>query len=470
MDEFELFMDQYPKNLNEMFEIDLYGDGMKPDCIFWKDRRKYYVFFNLDELRNELDQKWKEIFGKYPKNLEDLKEPLEQYRKSYREEMYKENLGILGTIAFRMKFITGNEYRNEDIKKRAKALAFLLCQIDNRKKEGDYITIGMIDSTDFKIYFYSYSIFNIIKNEIGEINIKTNNLEQKRESLNILCEKYDKMNESIDNDYSDNDKKILKSYLTNEANKKLEIIEGDAPPEDTEEYEKMKSFRIKLNLMVSLNIETKSNKSFFFNDDLFQFKTIKDTKCEKFILLNSIYMKKFYDHLVEIFKTSRDSLLQFDDSDIEIDTDKKMDFIRKHMNKIEDLEALKTKISKEINAKKTKMREQGIDMTKGLFDIFSNKNQFNSENITNIAKKANLSYEQVLNDNIDKQLLEKTDSILNYRKNETIALIKEYDLMEKLKFINDPRFNSYPFNGILISRKISNPENSLADVYSVYII
>ena len=75
-----------------------------------------------------------------------------------------ENLGFFGIIAFRMKFMIGEEYRNEDINKRAIALAFLLCQIDYRKKE-EYITIGMIDSIDLNIYFYSFPIFETIKNE-----------------------------------------------------------------------------------------------------------------------------------------------------------------------------------------------------------------------------------------------------------------------------------------------------------------
>ena len=469
MDGFEKFMDQYPENLSGIFEFDFYGDGLKPDCIFWRDGRKYYVFFNLDELRNKLDEKWRYIFEKYPKNLEDLKEPLEKYRLEYKGVEYKENLGFFGIIAFRMKFMIGEEYRNEDIKKRAIALAFLLCQIDYRKKE-EYITIGMIDSIDLNIYFYSFPIFDTIKNEIGEINIKTNNFEQKRESLNILCETYNTLNEKIDNEFSDNDKKILKSYLTNEANKKLIMIEDNSPPEDSEEYEKMKSFRNKLNLIISLNIDREVNKSFFFDDDMFKFKIIKDIKLEKFILLNSIHMKKFYDHLVENFKNLRDLLLQLDDSDIEVDIEKKMDFIRKYMNKVQDLAALKGKISKEINSKKAKMREQGIELIKSFYDYFSSQKLLNSENITKVAKQANISYEQVLNANIEKQLLEKTEEIIDYKADETIKLIKEYDLMEKLKFINDPRFNATAINGIMISRKINNPKNHLTDLYSVYII
>ena len=248
------------------------------------------------------------------------------------------------------------------------------------------------------------------------------------------------------------------------------MIEDNAPPEDSEEYEKMKSFRNKLNLIISLNIDREVNKSFFFDDDMFKFKIIKDIKLEKFILLNSIHMKKFYDHLVENFKNLRDLLLQLDDSDIEVDIEKKMDFIRKYMNKVQDLVALKGKISKEINSKKAKMREQGIELTKSFYDYFSSQKLLNSENITKVAKQANISYEQVLNANIEKQLLEKTEEIIDYKADETIKLIKEYDLMEKLKFINDPRFNATAINGIMISRKINNPKDHLTDLYSVYII
>ena len=66
--------------------------------------------------------------------------------------------------------------------------------------------------------------------------------------------------------------------------------------------------------------------------------------------------------------------------------------------------------------------------------------------------------------------LNKTADIIYYRKDETIKLIKVFDLKEKLKFIEDVRFNAKAFNGIMISRNINDPKNQLTDLYSVDLI
>ena len=93
MDEFEKFMDSYPYKLKE-FEFDFYGDTLKPDCIFWRDKRKYYVFFNLKSLKNVLEEKWQNIFKDHPQTLDNLKQPLALYRLNYHKSIYEENTGF----------------------------------------------------------------------------------------------------------------------------------------------------------------------------------------------------------------------------------------------------------------------------------------------------------------------------------------------------------------------------------------
>lgn len=468
MDEFEKFMDKYPENLIGKFEFDFYGDTLKPDCVFWRDGRKYYVYFNLGYLRNKLDEKWQYIFKNYPENLADLKEPLEQFRSAYRKNQFKEDWGIFQTVYLGIKFIFSKEKYNEEVRKRAEALAYLLAQIEHRKKQ-DFTTIGMIDSINLKIDFFPFEIFDTINTEIDGINIKRDTIEQVRESLNFLSQIFNSLNDKIDNNFGDNDKKILKSYLANRINPKLSLVEDYVLSEDSEDYQKRKSLRNKLNYIITINMDKEANKSFFFDEEKFQFKIIKDTNNEKFILLNSVYMKKFYTDLVEIFVYLRDFLLQFDDDDIEINPERKNDFIRKHMNKFEDLEKLDANIKKEINKTRSKMAKQGIDLSKNSVEIFKNLKNKNL-NVSQNANNAVDNLEKIANYNIDKILLEKTENIIFQKKEETIKLIKEFDLMEKLKFIDDKRFKENTINGILIARKIKNPKNPLTDRYEVYLI
>ena len=328
----------------------------------------------------------------------------------------------------------------------------------------------MIDSQTLNMDFYPFKIFDTISEEIRQINIKVETDEEIKESLNIVSETLKSLYDKIDNDYDDSDKVILKSYLANEINQKLGIIEGEPPDEESENYEKMKNLRNRVNNILQKNMEKEHDKSFFFDDDTFYFKIIKNTKDIKLVLLNSVFMKQFYDHLVKIFEDLRDQLLQFDDNNNEIKSEKKIDFIRRHMNQIKDLEQLNANIKKDINTTNSKIAKQGIDMSKTGFEIISNLKQ---GNISNISKQGNNivdNYEQIMNCAIEKELLNKTADIIHYRKDETIKLIKIFDLKEKLKFIEDVRFNAKAFNGIMISRNISDPKNQLTDLYSVDLI
>ena len=464
MDPFEKFMDSVPKELNQ-FEFDFYGDTLIPDCIYFRDERKYYVYFNLEKLKNKLEEKWQDIFKNYPTNLADFRQPLAVYKLKSQKKIYEEETGFFATLPIKIKCLINRESFNQEVRERAKALAMLLSQIDHREKQS-YTTIALIDSKTLIIDFYSYMIFDTINNEIKEINIKAKNDKEKRESLKIVSEKLETLYNNIDDNYGDSEKGILKSYLANEISQKLRLIENDAPEDDSEEYEQMKKIRNKVNNIIQQNIEREIDKSFFFNDDTFKFKIIKNTKEKKLVLLNSVFMKQFYDHLVQIFSDLRDQLLQFDENDNEIKPEKKIDFIRRHMIKIKDLQQLNANIKKEINKTNSDMAKLGIDMTKSGFEILNNLKLKKFSEISEKGKNVVDNYQKIVDYAIDKELLNKSLEIINYRKEETIKLIKEFDLKEKLYFIEDKRFNSKAFNGILITKEI-NLNNTLMDSYSV---
>ena len=74
----------------------------------------------------------------------------------------------------------------------------------------------------------------------------------------------------------------------------------------------------------------------------------------------------------------------------------------------------------------------------------------------------------ISNKNVEMKLLEKTDNLLSKNKDDTIKLIKEFDLMEKLKFVEDKRIDQYKINGILISRVVNT--DPLQEQYFVFVI
>ena len=172
--------EKYPKSLFGQFEFDLYDDCLKPDCTFILNKRIYYVYFNLKSLSNKLEEDIANLFKKYPKNLENLKEPLEKYLKEYQKEEFKEQSFYVGYIIERIKFIFGEESYDRKVQERVMKMAFLFCQLksetirinDLNKKT----TIGLIDSHKYKIKIYSYEDFQKINDEINNIDVKINNI------------------------------------------------------------------------------------------------------------------------------------------------------------------------------------------------------------------------------------------------------------------------------------------------------
>ena len=471
MDDFEKFMDSYPYKFRE-FEFDFYGDTLKPDYVLWKNKRKYYCFFDLESLKNVLEEKWKKIFEKHPITLEYLKQPLKDYKKKYQKNIYEEQTGFFETLSTKIKCLIQGETYDEEVRKRAKALAFLLSQVEYKQKQ-NYIEIAMIDSLTLNINFYPFIVFDTINNEIKQINVKTETEENIKESLDIITKTFKALYNNIDNDYgdSDNNKVILKTYLANKIIEKFELIEKDLPAENSENYEKIKALRIKVNNIIQQNIKQENDKSFFFDDDTFYFKIIKNTKKLKLVLLDSVFIKQFYDYLVKIFLDLRDQLLQFDENDSEIKPEKKIDFIRRLIKEVNNFDQLNAKIKKDIIAANSNIAKEGIDMSKSGFEIISNLKQGKISDISQHGKNIVGNYEQIANLAIEKELLNKTANIIYYRKDETIKLIKEFDLKEKLKLlVEDERFNSKAFNGVIISRKINDPKDQLTEEYSVQTI
>lgn len=68
--------------------------------------------------------------------------------------------------------------------------------------------------------------------------------------------------------------------------------------------------------------------------------------------------------------------------------------------------------------------------------------------------------------------MEKAQKMINYQKGETIKLIKEFELIDKIQeeIKRKKEFDINSINGIQITKQINDLENQLTDLYSVEII
>ncbi len=465
---------KYPQNLYGRFEFEFYGDIIEPDCIFWDCKRKYYIYFDIYELKNILEEKLMKIEKDFPLNYEDLKQPLEEYMNTMKKTEYVEKLGFWDEVGLIAKFIFSKESFNEELRTRAKKYAYLISQIKGHLAEKEQkndelkIIIAKVDSLTLKIDPCYDPILDEFNKEVKEINIKKDTEQELNDSLKLIKEKYDNLTQYIKDGEDENIKKILYSFLAYLMNSKLSSIEDSSPQEGSDSFKMMSSLRSQVNRDIIQNIDGEKSRNYFFNKE-FILKVIKDIKKEKNILLTGININTFYTELEKDFKVSRDHLLNFKkDENEKITEEDKNKFFKIYMTKVENLENLDNRIEKELNAKNKKMVQDGFGVIENGAKGIINIKTMNADGTFNAGKNIIDSSFQVIDTNIEKKLLKKTRYMISYQKDETIRLIKEFDLLEKMRdIIEDENFEINSINGILISKEIDNLSNPLTDKYSV---
>ena len=465
---------KYPQNLYGRFEFEFYGDIIEPDCIFWDCKRKYYIYFDIYELKNILEEKLMKIEKDFPLNYEDLKQPLEEYMNTMKKTEYVEKLGFWDKVGLRAKFIFSKESFNEELRTRAKKYAYLISQIKGHLAEKEQkndelkIIIAKVDSLTLKIDPCYDPILDEFNKEVKEINIKKDTEQELNDSLKLIKEKYDNLTQYIKDGEDENIKKILYSFLAYLMNSKLSSIEDSSPQEGSDSFKMMSSLRSQVNRDIIQNIDGEKSRNYFFNKE-FILKVIKDIKKEKNILLTGININTFYTELEKDFKVSRDHLLNFKkDENEKITEEDKNKFFKIYMTKVENLENLDNRIEKELNAKNKKMVQDGFGVIENGAKGIINIKTMNVDGTFNAGKNIIDSSFQVIDTNIEKKLLKKTKYMISYQKDETIRLIKEFDLLEKMRdIIEDENFEINSINGILISKEIDSLSNPLTDKYSV---
>ena len=479
MEETKENIENFSYNIIGKFGLDFFGDTLTPDFLYLNGRIQNLVYFDLTSMKDDLEKLLRYIKDNFPKNYEDLEQPLEDYMKTKKNNMFHENRGFFKTAALKMKFIFGKESFNEEVRRRAKRLAYLLMQLYYKieeNKDKNYC-LGMIDPIKLNVKVFPYSILEEINEEIRFINIKRNSIDEIDASLNILNEKFKEVLQNIDEDSNDGNKKVLKAFLANEIHKKLKEIEKVSFSKETDTYKKMKSLRSKVNktILENLDIDSNFDANPFFDED-YDYTIIKNTKKEKNILLTGDYINKFKAQLKQDFMNLQNSLKKFDKDEEE------MNFIKKSMNKIEKLENEEDKIMKEINKINQKNFEQGIEIGKNIVANFKNKNDKEEEKeklgekldkTLQTAQKVGDNIFQIKDNIIDKNSLENKEIIINYNKEETKKLIHLHALIEKIESVTNEKkeYNiDGSINGLMICKKINNSENQIINSFNVKII
>lgn len=481
-DEEEEKGEKYPISLFGQFEFDLYDDSLKPDCTFILDDRINYVYFNLKSLYNKLEVEIDKLFNDYPKNLENLKGPLEKYMKKYQKEEYKEQTSSIGYFFERIKFFFGEEYYNRKVQERMIKMAFLFCQLKSETIRindlNQIITIGIVDSHDYKIKIYNYEDFQKINDEISNIDVKINNIKEIDNSLQGIEKKMQILIDEVKSKYKGLDEvnqKIFILYLLKKIDDKLSKVEDSNDALGSyKTYKKMRNIRSQMNKYIKNNIK-KEQKKLFFDLDLW-FKIIKNTNNYKKILLDGINIKNFLNTINDNFENLQLQLFKFDKDDLNGATDtgynklKIIEFLKAKMEKLQKLEGLEKEIDKDINNINLESYEQvceGGENASKLAFSFRNKNY---DDVIKKAKNVGKTYYKVKENNIIRAYKEKTKSIIKSHKEDLLKLIKEYELIYNFEKQRKKVKDESKINGYLVSKIIKDFNNPILDFYSVDII
>lgn len=411
IDETQNDIDKNPKEEEKQYEnclIDIisqfsfpfYDETFDPNFLSWKNANKNLVFFDSKELRDSLEKKLKEIEVKHKKHYEDLKQPLEEYMKTKQNQIYKENRGFFKSIGLRFKFIFEEESFNEDIRRKAKRIAFLLSQIkaELEEKADKRVIITLMDPYNYKISTITNQILDEIKEKLDNIDIKTYNIEEIEKSLNLLEDKLKLLYNRLENedcyfDDSDNPKelkdlkKIYKAFLAYEIHIKLKEIEKADNFKGTEAYKKYLSLKSSVNRIIYQNLDSDSS----FDQEPFlgiilkekcEYTIIKDTKKEKKRLFSGMNVEKFINAIKNHFKDQKIDLSKFEEiesEDINTNSEEDINFIQKKKSIIKNLEEKSDKNKKDINNINQKMFGQGIDIINNIVDNFDDDEKENTQ-------------------------------------------------------------------------------------------
>ena len=479
------------------FQRNFFGDDLRFDFL----RKNNFVFFSQESARDTFDKMLKKIKKYFPKNYEDLSESLDNYMRNRQTEIYRENRSFLKTISLRLNFLFIEESFNEEVRTRAKRIAFILSQInadiEEKKRNRPYAVI--VNSSSLKVEPLEDQLFAQINNDIEKIKIQTDTSEDMVKSLNVLDNILMKFNQKIKEKSDENKEKILKAFLANKINTKLQEIGCALSSEEKSFHKQFLLLTSKLNKIIIDNLDYSElhEKPFLEGLEGVCYTYIVDTKKIEKIIVSGLNIGKFKKELNKKVKNLYGHLKKFETDDTDetnIDNEKPEIFYKNNMNSIKKSEKKLLENKLEMNKINGSILEETIDTLSNIPENFINtegkkdfkKNKENKENVENEENKeedkegykkkfkAVIQTSKQVNNNLNKINALNTEK--NYLKNEGNLL--DYIIKRKQQLSNIYELNELikqetkkkNIKSLLITKFINIPGNSTSESYELEVI
>ena len=415
----------------------------------YKVDNKYYFFF-ATKVIEELNELLVKSLKDYPHMFEPIKEDLIEFTKKLHKEKFVKKIGFFNTLFRDIYLLFNKSENNEEVKKKAKTIAFLLSQLKNQENH-DTSHIGYFDVKNNEFHYINDGLYDTINSNFSE---EINNY---NEYIQNFSTKFNELQNMISNSNKENnEKKIILNYLIRLANEKIMNIEFSPSVDSllTEENKIiLKNIRESINsLAIQYSYELAKNKKFFF-DLVFDCICItKDIPSEKeAFITKGICLDSFKQKIETLFDSIYKSIILNED-EINKNGEDDDSIIKKIDKSILILEDKSCEYEEKIDKLDEETWNNSIDNVGDILSVDNNGNK-DGNVVSKYAKKGGNAIKTIKS--IDSACKKKER--LNIRQNERqqviVKLKKIRNIKLLLKDINDKTKGNDKFKGLLISQK-----------------
>ena len=314
---------------------------------------KYSYFFSIGKLVDYLNKELNQALRDYNLLLEPY--DLIDFSKKEQKEKYNKKIGFFPTLKRNIALLAHPEQDSEEMKKKAKCIAFFLSQFNTENKkhnENNPYYIAYFDFIDGKFHFENDPFFGEANSRLS-LEIDNDNYD---DYIQRLYEEFISLEISISLTNQDKNKKeIFKNYLIRSFDKKIKLIEHslDKPESETN----LKNIRSKINKLAMKYCYCQQSEVKFFYDLTFEILyIIKDQPNEKeALVVKGANLDSFKKTFEEEFAKLNGFAISNEDETQENDND----YIKKCDKNIKFYERKSTENKEKIN-KMNKIKEDSL--------------------------------------------------------------------------------------------------------------
>ena len=426
---------------------------------------KYWYFFSIGKLVDYLNKELNQALRDYNILLEPY--DLIDFSKKEQKEKYNKKIGFFPTLKRSIALLTHPEQNSEEMKKKAKCIAYFLSQFNTENKkhnENNPSYIAYFDFDDEKFHFDNDPFFGEANSRLS-LEIDNDNYD---DYIQRLYEAFISLENSISLTNQDKNKKeIFMNYLIRFFDKKIKLIEHSLIKPESETN--LKNIRSKINeLAIKYCYYQQSEVKFFYDLTFEILYIIKDQPNEKeALVVKGANLDSFKKTFEEEFAKLNGFAISNEDETQENDND----YIKKCDKNIKFYEGKSTESEEKIDKIKKGNIKESLDNVKSIAGAINNSGEENNRKsiVNDIIEKGGDAIMNIANINTTIKTIDRIKLSEKNRQQQLIYWKKLKNIKSLLNNIEKILKENIEFKAIIISQKIDK-NNKNNDSFIIKVI